>query len=389
MVGRPRGAMVGRIGHGCSLELDGGALDHEPSDASAGWGARPARPYYGGPVSNRTRPAARAVVSPPPTTPTADLYFARAHAAEIAAGRMADGSPLMRHAPGVFSLGDPPDRWVVLRAAPRDLVRTILEGPPRTLAVLLDDDLPAIVRDGSQPLAYRWRQWRGFRHLAPLLDAATHVLAPSPVLLERLQFFAPKASLRSIDPVMPDHVPSSLEHHDADGPLTLLISDTRSHAADVEMAAPSIRAALDADQRLRLLTFLGARAPAALRHPRADHRAPLGWADYQRDIVSLRAHILLAPRRATAVNAARSTSRILDAASVGAVGLYGHVPAIQAAAGPVLPAWTTGDVDWRHAIARLADNPATRLDLARRTGELARTVGSAGRQRTLWTEVLS
>ena len=329
------------------------------------------------------------MTSPAPTTPTADLYFARAHAAELARGRMADGSPIRRHGASVLALGDPPDRWVVLRDASPETVRRILRTKPRALAVVVDDDADAIARDPSQPLPYRWRQWLLARRVAPLFGAATHALAPSRSLLERLRGKAPNATVMAIDPALPNRLLPALDHHDATEPLTLLLSDTRSHLADIADAAPAIRAVLDANPTVRLVTYLGARAPVALRHARAEHREPLPWHEFEREAASQRAHILLAPRRSTAVNAARSATRLLDAAAAGAVGLYGRVPAIADAAAGDLPSWTHGNVDWAAALQRLIDDGDERKRLATRTAALATRIGDIERQRTVWTTILS
>ena len=332
------------------------------------------------------------IVLPSPTialTPTAQYYFARSHAAEIARGTLDDGTPLVPHAGAVFALGEEFDRWIVLRDASDEMVRFILDGSPERLAVVVDDDGEAIARDPSQPLAYRWRQWRAHRRRMALLQRATHALAPSAALLARLRGWAPRAEHRSIAPALDPVTLPALDHHAGDGPITMLISDTRSHLSDIAAVATAVREALDTEPRLRLVTYLGRRAPTPLRHERAEHREPLPWAKFAAEQASLRAHILLAPRRATPVNAARSSTRVLEAATAGAIGLYGHVPAIAVAARGTLPDWTHGEVDWRAAIARLVNDPAERLRLAERTAELARRIGDMESQRALWREVLS
>lgn len=323
---------------------------------------------------------------PAATTPTADLYFRHAHARELRLGRLEDGTPLNDHGPGLVSLGEPPHAWIVLRGASARALETVRRVRPGRLLVLIDDDIPGVVADGGQPLAYRWRQWRGWRNLRPLLRTASCVLAPSDALLERLRAAAPNATLRRIDPALLHPLPP-LDHHGEDGAIILLISDTRSHRADIAEVAPAIRRAMDREPRLRLVTFLGDRAPAALRHPRARHRSPLPWPVFRERMGELRAHVLLAPRRPTPVNAARSSTRLLDAAMAGAAGLYGRVPAIGDAA-PELPDWTLGAVDWEGAILRLARDHSLRAELAGRTAAAARRIGNAERQRAAWRDAL-
>ena len=318
-------------------------------------------------------------------TPTADLYAVHALRAELAAGRLPD-APLARPAPGVLAAGEPADSFVVLRYAPPALARAILAARPRRLVVLVDDDMPALARDPGQPLAYRLRQAYAWRTVRALLAAATHVIAPSGPLLERLATHAPHAAPRRLDPALLAPLPP-LDHHREGTPFTALLSDTRGHAADVAAAAPAIRRALDARPALRLVTRLGDHAPDALRHRQATHLPPLPWSEFRAARASTRAHASLVPRLPTPINAARSATRLLDAAAAGSVGLFSAVPAIEAHLAP-LPGWTHGEIDWTAAILRLVDDRALTADLAARTAAIAARVGDAERQRRFWLDLL-
>ena len=318
-----------------------------------------------------------------PRAPSTDIYFRSAIDALEGAEQLE---------PDAFALSTPlGDTVVIVRRCTPELARRVRSDPPDRLIVLMDDDLAAIVRDGTQPLSYRWRTWRAMRNGAwSLLPIADAVLVPSEPLVERMVDAGAGGRLLRIDPAMVDAA-APLDHHDAEGPFRIAMLDTRSHYGDVARIVPVIRDVLDERRDVRLTTFFGRRAPSALIHERAEHREPLEWPDFVRERRRLRAHLSLAPRDDTPLNAGRSATRLLDNAMIGAAGLYGHNPAIASAlSAAAVPGWTY-DIPadgWRRAIMRTVMDRKLTRDLAEAAAWRATTIGDPDRQRRFWLKLL-
>lgn len=325
-------------------------------------------------------------------TPTADLYFAHAFRDEIEAGRTSSGTLLKRRGANAFEWSSADDRgFIVLRrcepALLDEIERARRDGPVR-LTTLLDDDVWAIERDRNVPLGYRTRSWFARQIVVErALALSDAVVATSDVLMDTLSVHAPRTAVHRVDPCLL-RPPAPLDHHE-NGPLEILLADTRSHDADAAAAAPSIAAFLEGAPEARLTTFLGDRAPSCLRRGGVTHLSPLSWPAFRQWSERRRFHVLIAPREPTPVNQARSLTRLLDAATFGAVGLFGANDAIEEALDRGgLPDWTFGHVEWTQALARLSDRPDLRRQLAERTASVAAELGAVSRQKAVWTEIV-
>ena len=238
------------------------------------------------------------------------------------------------------------------------------------------------------PLGYRLRiAAQVVAVVEPVIRLADVVAVASDTLGRVVRRRFPGANVVRIDPACPP-LPS-LDHHAGDVPLRLVLADTRSHDGDASRIAEPLAEFMRATPSARLVTFLGDRAPASLRLPNAEHRQPLPWPAFRAWRRSERFHVLLAPRADTAVNRARSVTRLLDAAGFGAVGLYGHNDAIrEAVARGGLPAPTAPVLDWRSALEGLARRRDRLGTLAERTADVAAGLGDVERQRALWLSCL-
>ena len=316
-------------------------------------------------------------------TPTTDIYLGSA---------LATIPALQAIEADAFALGgNPAGTVIVVRKCSPALACRLLARPPERLIVVMDDDLPAIVRDGGQPPGFRWRTWRAVRQGAwRLLPVADDVVVSCEALARRTAPLVRRGHLHVLAPALTALLPD-LAHHDEGGHVRAVLLDTRSHRADYTAIAPLLREALDRWPMLRLTTFLGDHAPAGLVHEHAEHRAPMRWDEFRERRGQMRHHLSLAPRRETAVNASRSITRLLDNTMIGAAGLYGHNPAISAALEAAgAPGWTHGltNDDWANALDRMVGDATRRKREAERTARIGATVGDPRVQSRFWHGLL-
>jgi len=169
---------------------------------------------------------------------------------------------------------------------------------------------------------------------------------------------------------------------------------TRSHLGDLEMITPALADFFSAHGDAHLVTFLGKHAPKALKGFRnITHRPTLKWPAFRRFMADSAWHAALAPMRETPVNRARSFNKLLDHASVGAVGLY------SAAACPAIARAVRHGMhglhvkahahDWLDALEYLYHNREHARKMAQKGAEQARVLGNPERCRQFWMKELS
>ena len=311
-------------------------------------------------------------------TPTTSLYFSVPMAEVLEAGR------LQRVEPNVFLARD---TLVVMRHWSATTRRLLKERPEVQVIYFIDDDLWGLQDDESLGAAYLGR----LRRLAKAFDEELRprtaaVVSPSPRILAH---FA-DVETHLLAPAL-IHPLAGLDHHDeADGPVSMVFCGTASHLADLSALSGAL-AEIMRGGGLHLTTFLGTWVPEALRLETCTHLAPQSWADYRRTITTMRFHIGLAPLEPTAFNMARSGSRLLDHAVLGAAGLY-------SATGPFSELVDDGIngrlVDggpevWGEAISALAADRSLCRRLAEGGQATAVKVGDPGRVRRFWSSLLS
>lgn len=317
--------------------------------------------------------------------PTTTLYFSGPLADRIAKGGQASpGRPISRIAPTVFAVGEDA---VVIRYATMASLAPLRRA--RRIHYVIDDDIFAAIRDKALPLGYRTRLGAFVRRILPhLLDLGPEIIAPSPAILASAVFAQlPRALL---DPARIG-VAESFDHFWAPKTVNCVFMGTRSHAADLGSIDNALMAACEAEPRLRLTTFLGDHAPASLRrHPQIINRHPLAWNDYQSILRDERFHIALAPALPTPLNRARSISKILDHAAVGAAGLYAGQPPFDTRISNGEDGLLLGQEPeaWRSAILDLARNLAKARRIATAGRDLAARLGDPARVRSFWCERL-
>lgn len=219
------------------------------------------------------------------------------------------------------------------------------------IAAFVDDDYPAMLRDRRLPLGYR--ALVALEGLLPL-----HLLGPdrlrlfvsTPMLAGRLARWRPEvigpAPGAADLPAMPP-APSDLIRYHAQ----------LSHLGDHELAAGIVRRVL-ARRPLTRVEVIGPQAAASLWtfSDRVRFLGEMDWPAY-RTHTSSGGGILIAPMRDTALNRSRAPTKAIDAARMGAAGLFGAGPASEPLNG-VVPLLPDDPVCWEEALIGLLDDPA-------------------------------
>jgi glycosyltransferase involved in cell wall biosynthesis len=293
--------------------------------------------YAGGPVR-------RVLVLQLGDNPTTDYYLSPRLEASGLAWTTAD----LRDAP---DLGDPAGLWViVVRYGASRWIRA-LRGA-RGLAgvsLMLDDDIRAMLFDGSLPWSYRSHvaAWHG-RHAMGLSVVVSEIWASTAVLAERCGGAAVIDPLPEADPPAPS----------AAAPPLAVYHGGASHAAERRFVIAVAR--LSPEVRFEVVG-----APEAAPD-NVDFVPETGWPAYRATQAGRSAAVALAPLFPSAVNAARAPVKAFDAARLGAAGLYADAPAYRGFVrdvvdGRLLPMRPEA---WAEAIADLVAHPAMRLALA-------------------------
>lgn len=317
-----------------------------------------------------------------PETPTTSIYFAVPMAGHI--GAADEGAPIQRLEPNVFVCGE---TMVVMRHWSEPTRRLLAARPDLNLIYFIDDDLWALETGSVLPSAYRGRleQLRS-EFDEQLRSRVARVISPSAQILAHF----PDVQTLKLDPAL-IYPLAPLDHHDEEkNGVRMVFCATASHLADLRMISGDLSALLRAHAGLHLTTFLGNQVPDGLRLNNCHHLAPQSWAEYRQSIANTRFHIGLAPLQSTAFNTARSATRMLDHAALGAAGIYSNIHPFCSVIDPgqdgvLVRAQPDG---WSKAILQLAEDPIERKRLAMEGQRTAGRIGDQLRVRQFWRELL-
>ena len=182
------------------------------------------------------------------------------------------------------------------------------------VAYFTDDDLPAMLRDSSLPLRYRFKIWRLYaRHVRRLSLLASELWLASPALGERYPDHRAKLllPLYTDDPVAETC------------PVRYFYHGTAAHGREVLWLADVVDAVQKANPRM-VFEIIGDRRMCRLFRgiERVVVLHPMPWPTYLAHTANRVLDIGLAPLLPSAVNEARSPTKFFDIARAGAAGLY-------------------------------------------------------------------
>lgn len=314
-----------------------------------------------------------------PVNPTVDMYFYTAMKADISGwkGRKA----IQAIGPNVFISGD--NAVILRRATDRELSVLKARAPSRVI-YFLDDLLTGLNGDDGLPADYlaRLNVFKSTR-LPRILELATDIVAPNDLILDQFSdhdgtLLGPSAA----------HICKDFSHISSpSGPLKIILPGTRSHAEDIGSIVSALSRLLKDDKDIHLTTFLGKHVPEELaRLPNCTHRVAMPWSLYKRFLKRERFHVALHPTRDTAFNRARSWTKILDHAALGAASLFSPHIAFRELLTPGTNALLCDDPDeWVDAIRQLKQDRDKLLKLATSGSELAEKLGNPAQTREFWS----
>lgn len=320
--------------------------------------------------------------------PTSDYYFTASMRGLIAGwGDLGSSAPVRRVGPYTFRAGG---RAVILRyVTPWELNR-LRRKRPDVLYYVIDDlirdkaALCALPRDYAARLA-RFSQGP----LNAILDLDPVVLAPTEAVLSQF----PQHRTGPLPPCATVAPSESMTHfQDFRRAPRLVFLGTRAHADDFDFLRPAFEHLAKKYPEIRLTSFLGAATPAAIaRLPISDGRRPLAWPSFKRMLARERFHIALAPRRDTPFNRARSRTKILEHAAVGAAGIYSRSSTFETTIVHGENGLLIGDDwrDWAGAVDRLINEHIVAEAIARAGVETALEIGNPAVQRRFWRVALA
>ncbi|MFG1481088.1 glycosyltransferase, partial [Xanthobacter sp. V4C-4] len=193
---------------------------------------------------------------------------------------------------------------------------------PAFVIYLIDDDIAAAADSPGMSHDFRRRMMELLHSdVAPLLRRCDRLLITAPGLLAR--YASPKTEVMAPPFVRP---PRTLDHLREPGIVRLTYQGTESHHEDIEFLFPSLGRILERHPHVHCSLFGRRTLPAPLRgHPRVEVMKPLPWSDYVAFVAATPAHIALAPMLDTPFNRGKSILKVLDAASLGAAGVFSRV----------------------------------------------------------------
>ncbi len=228
-------------------------------------------------------------------------------------------------------------------------------------AFFMDDDLPGMMRDVSLPLAARGKVARYFGdHVERLEGLVSEVWVSTTVLAERYPEAHPAVigPLPEADPPEPSlSPPRRVVYHGADvhGRERRFVAEV---AGQLAALSPDAEVEIAGDSALR-------KALRARENITVTPQTP--WRQYLDRQSGRQAAVSLAPLEPSAVNLARASVKVFDAARLGAAGIYADAEPYRrfvrhGVDGLLLPMDPTA---WAEAIAGLLTQPERRLELAR------------------------
>jgi len=303
------------------------------------------------------------------SSPTASLYFENACQNWLAEGRVEKIAPtvfaseytqlIFRHDAGV----------------PAGFSRPVT-------AYFMDDywwpdrNLPWQYQQKSKLLEHR-----AARYFMPRAD---WVGVSSNVLQEYSKQEYPDVKAEILNPFWSEPM-ADLGHFGEQG-LEICFLGARSHARDLEMVIPAIRAVLKQEPTARFTLSNTHRLPEDLTgHARVRWLPQMGWQQYRKWIVKQKFHIALYPLQNGPFNAAQSNNKLIEHAVVGATCLCSSH--WKNGVGRVIPV-SDGPESWAEKLCEVAKNRGLLQRLAKANKAVVLRENQPDLQRQVWEKLL-
>lgn len=188
----------------------------------------------------------------------------------------------------------------------------------RSITYVMDDDLLAAYQTTNLPESYRKRMrnvaLRDWRVMSLICDNYVNTSAALAA-----KYFGRKSIL--MHPAFFEQ--NALSKANIHTPTIISYHATGGHKNDIDFLAEIIKKILDKHSNVQFKIVLGGYCPEVLKnHPQVYVYKNMSWEDYQSFIRLERSDIGLAPLLKTPYNEAKSIVKLIDIASLGAVGIY-------------------------------------------------------------------
>ena len=288
------------------------------------------------------------------------------------------------------SLLTPDTTVVVCRYVPDDWIQSLTQYRNRIqrIVYLMDDDLCATPDGLWLPGGYRKRMMKVAQgEFQTMLNLCDHFMVACDFLARR--YASPKTL--NVEPAYLNP-PATLDHLDSTKEITIAYYGTQVHRDDIAAISPALQEILEEHPHVHVQIVMGQYAPERLKDmPRVEVVPGMPWEDYKKFVAQARAHIALAPILRTPYNLGKSVIKILDIASLGAVGLYSRSE-------PYTKYIRDGEngflvendaLMWKKSLTWLITHPQEIKRLAIETQKLAQTIGDIEHLCAHWTRLLA
>ena len=209
---------------------------------------------------------------------------------------------------------------IVSRYCPSRVLRQ-LQAQRNSLAGLhyvVDDDIPAALDSQELPRLYRSEQrWFMAPQFEALMSAADTVTVTSDWLYERYQ----SSKTRLLHPTLLWR-PGGLSHFDSSRCIVSFHA-TVVHRPDLSAIIPALRKIHERHPHVHIEVMTSGAMPRGLRGlPRCHLRGYMSWHRYSHFVEARRRHVMVVPLWDNPFNRGKSHIKVLDAAGLGAAGIY-------------------------------------------------------------------
>lgn len=322
-------------------------------------------------------------------SPTEDIYLMRSCASFLAERQYVNFRVIRckKQPPDKTLFKSAPDLFVAFRTLPQEWIHYLQKNKQSTpLVYVLDDDLSAAEQSPELPDQYRNRIAKFAQtQFEKMLALADTFVVTSSHLIE---------TYNKYNPVRLNPTALSLPGHCADfskSRISIAYHATSSHKSDLEQIETPLINTLN-HFNCSFESLIGKQTPLTLKqHSSVRCKSPKSYSSFRRFQSLATRHICLAPLFETPYNKGKSWIKFLDAAAVGAVGVYSkRAPYTEVVEHGVTGMLATDDPsDWEACLSHLLENPQQAQAMAENALLRAKEVGHAKWSYRFWYKQLN